>query len=75
MKSIHIRDVDPETLKQLKRLADLHHRSLQGELRAILDRAAKLAPVPPSRTIQLHMARSSGTGNWSREDIYDDSAR
>ncbi len=75
MKSIHIRDVNPETLKQLKRLADLHHRSLQGELRAILDRAAQLAPEPSSRAIQLHITRSGGDGTWSREEIYDDTGR
>ena len=44
MTSIHIGHVAPETLHALKRLARSHHRSLQGELHAILERAAKMAP-------------------------------
>ena len=41
MTSIHIRDVAPETLQALKGLARSHHRSLQGELHTILERAAR----------------------------------
>ena len=39
MKSLHIRDVDPNILAALKRLAKSHRRSLQGELHTILERA------------------------------------
>jgi plasmid stability protein len=76
MKSIHIRDVDPWVLERLKRRADLHHRSMQGELRAILEEAARLTPesnhVDPNEIITVSAAES---GPWKREDIYGDDAR
>ena len=75
MKSIHIRDINPDTLEQLKRLARGHHRSLQGELKIILERAARLAPAEPARTIKLHTTRTHGGNSWSREEIYGDSGR
>ena len=46
MKSVHITQVHPETINALKRLARSNQPSLQGELRAILERAAS-APKPP----------------------------
>ena len=49
MSAIHITQVAPETLQALKRLARSHHRSLQGELRAILERAARMAPPKETR--------------------------
>lgn len=44
MRAIHIRDVDPAMSTALKRLAKSHRRSLQAELRVILERAARTAP-------------------------------
>ena len=40
MAQVLIRDLDDATLKQLKEQAARNHRSLQGELRAIVTRAA-----------------------------------
>lgn len=37
-----VRDLPERTLERLKRRARLHHRSLQGELHAILEAAAEL---------------------------------
>lgn len=77
MSSIHIKAVDPATLAALKRLARSHHRSLQDELRAILDRAARTAPpVPPPaeedvRPLELVTVESGYTGSWGRDEIYD----
>jgi len=66
-------------MKRLKLLAQLHHRSLQGEIRAILEAATQRAPADSSVEIRpLHIATVS-TGNtgsaWNRQDIYGDDAR
>ena len=42
MAQVLIRDLDDETLKQLKEQAARNHRSLQGELHAIVTRAAAI---------------------------------
>lgn len=71
MSAVHVTNIAPETILALKRLARSHHRSLQGELRAILDRAAKLAPPEPdTRTLDLVTVKTGYTGAWSREEIY-----
>ena len=41
MKALHIRDVPEITIELLKRRAVRHHRSLQGELLALLAAAVK----------------------------------
>ena len=48
MKSIYIRDIDPEVLQRLKKLADLHHRSMQEELKAIITEAVRKIPAETS---------------------------
>lgn len=76
MKSLHIRNVDDPVLERLRRRAQMHHRSLQGELRAILEEAAEL--VPDRRTpeeLDLVKVSIPEAGSWSREMIYDDDAR
>jgi plasmid stability protein len=80
MKSIHIRNIDSRDIESLKRLAARHNRSLQGELLVILRNAALMAP-PEQNKINLKTVKiggvgsGSGTGNWSREDIYNDDGR
>lgn len=71
MNAVHITQVHPETISALKRLARSHHRSLQGELRIILEHAAKIAP-PNVATDELKLVtvRTGYTGSWSREEIY-----
>ena len=76
MKSLHIRNVDEFVLERLRIRAQMHHRSLQGELRAILEQAAKLAPDRPAGdTLDLVKVSISRPGSWSREAIYDDDSR
>lgn len=76
MSSIHIREIDSDTLHALKRLARSHHRSLQGELHAILERAAKLAPPDEAaRRLDLVTVKTSHTTSWSRDEIYGDDGR
>ena len=41
MAQVLIRDLDPEVLETLKERARRNHRSLQGELKAILEVAAR----------------------------------
>ena len=76
MPGIHVRDVPPETVRALSRRAKAHHRSVQGEIRAILDAAARAAPPerghPP---IRLKHVEVGGDVPWTREDIYGDQGR
>ena len=60
----------------MKRLARSHHRSLQGELRVILERAARMAPSEGATTeFKLVTVRTGFTGSWSREEIYGGDGR
>lgn len=71
MTAIRIRDVAPDTVDALKRLARSNHRSLQGELRTILQRAARMAP-PEQGAAKLNLVtvRVGGSASWRREEIY-----
>ena len=72
MKSLHIRDVDEATLARLRRLAALHHRSLQGEVRALLDEAARRAPdFGDDASLPITTVSVGVEGTLRREDIYD----
>lgn len=62
-------------VKILRERARRHGRSLQQELRAILDVAengAEPVPLPP---IRLATVRTGGSSTWSREEIYGDEGR
>ena len=59
----------------LRERARRHGRSLEHELRAILDMAENgpaVAPLPP---IRLAMVRTAGGSAWPREEIYGDEGR
>ena len=72
MKSLHIRDIDPDVLNRLKILARFHHRSMQGEVRAILSEAARRAPeYDPGEDLDIITVSSGINSTWRREDIYD----
>ena len=76
MTSLHVRHIKPSTLEALKRMAKVHHRSLQGELHAILERAAQLAPSEDkTKSLDLVTVRTGYTGSWSRDEIYDAEGR
>lgn len=75
MKSIHIRDVPDETVEALKRLARMHRRSLQGELKHLLERSAAFAKRPKSDEFKLNRVSIGGKGKWSREEYYEDEGR
>lgn len=42
MRQLLIRNVEAETIRRLKRRAKQHHRSLQGELKCIVEEAATM---------------------------------
>lgn len=76
MSSIHIREVPPETLRALKRLAKSRHRSLQGELHAILGRVARMAPSgTEGRRLNLITVRLGQSTCWDRDEIYGSDGR
>lgn len=66
---------DDGLVKILRERAKRHGRSLEQELRAILDAAEngpEPAPLPP---IRLAMVRTAGSSAWQREEIYGDEGR
>ena len=72
MKSIHIRDVSEFTIARLKLRAQRHHRSLQGELKALLAEAAAQVAPGTAGDFSLQTVRTPGVQNWSREGMYED---
>ena len=76
MNAIHIRNIPDDVLTALKRRAQRHERSLQGELRQILRNIARLeAPEAPLAPLQLHLSTASPTTTWTREEMYGDDGR
>lgn len=62
-------------VRMLRNRAKRHGRSLEQELRAILDAAENgpaAAPLPPIRLVTV---RTAGSSTWSREDVYGDEGR
>lgn len=76
MPAIHIRDVPESTLAALRERAERHGRSMQQELRTILEAAAQEpAPGETPAPLELITTRTSAAGTWSREEIYGDEGR
>ena len=76
MPSVHIRDLPKPVLDALKRRARRNHRSLQGELHAVLEDAARATPPTEELApLTLKLSTSKSTRPWSREEIYDDDGR
>ena len=73
MKTIHIRDIDPEMLQRLKKLAEMHHRSMQGELKTIISAAVRKVPAnEAAEDLDLVTVSTENQQPWKREDYYTD---
>jgi len=65
MKSIHIRDVPEVVIARLKLRAQRHHRSLQGELKALLTEASAQVETGGSEEFTRQTVKTPGVQNWS----------
>ena len=72
MKSLHIRDMPETTIEHLKRRAQRHHCSLQGELQYLLEEAVKQISDGDASDFSLQTVKTQGLQNWSRGRIYED---
>lgn len=74
--ALHIRDVSEETVAALKRRAALHGRSVQQELRDILDRAAAepVHAVLPRR-LELSTVTTGREETFDRSTFYGEGER
>lgn len=76
MPALHVRDIDDAVIAALKARARQNHRSLQGELRSILEAAAQgETATPRRRRLRLHTVRIGSPASFSREVIYEDDGR
>ncbi len=75
MKTILIRNLHEQTLENLKTLAQYHHRSLQGELHYIMEKATEKMPGTTGKSLELKTVRTRYQGTWSRDEIYGDDER
>jgi plasmid stability protein len=78
MPALHVRDLDDAVIAALKARAREHHRSLQGEVRSILEAVARPGGregTPRRRRLRLRTVRVGRPATFSREIIYDDDGR
>lgn len=76
MKAVHIRDVDVLVIRRIGRLAQMHKRSMQAELRVILEEASRKAEAAESDTgDSLVFVSVPGTDSYGRQEIYGHDAR
>jgi plasmid stability protein len=76
MPAIHIRNVPESTISALRERAERRGRSMQQELREILEAAAgQELPAERPPPVQLVTVNTAGRGTWRREDIYGDEGR
>lgn len=65
MANLSIKDVPDALAEALRQRAARNHRSLQGELMAIIERAAQDAdPVPAAQSAGQHLRRESVRRGW-----------
>jgi plasmid stability protein len=76
MPSLHVRNLDDAVIAALKRRAAAANRSLEGELRQILQEAAAHAQGGRRpRRLHLHEVELGGASRVSRSEIYGDAER
>lgn len=76
MPALHIRDVPEETVAAIKRRAARHGRSVQQELREVLE-AVAAQPVSGGRPrpLKLTTVETGRTEPFDRADFYGDDER
>jgi plasmid stability protein len=77
MPAVHVRDLDDAIVAALKKRAATNRRSLQGELKLILEEAAfgRSRAQGKRKSLRLHTVRVGQASTYSRDDIYDDDGR
>jgi plasmid stability protein len=76
MTAIHVRDVPEPVVAALRERAARRGRSMQQEIRQILQAAAaQQVPPAPVDPLPLHTVHSGSTTTWRREEIYGDAGR
>ncbi len=78
MPAIHVRDLDDAVIAALKARARGNHRSLQGEVKTILEAAAqpeRSEATPRRRRLRLRTVRVGRPTSFSRDVIYQDDRR
>lgn len=76
MKVLHIRDVVDLVIHRLTLLARAHKRSIQAELRVILEEAANQAVALEAIDDDVFILTAAGSkASYGREQVYGDDAR
>jgi plasmid stability protein len=79
MASLLIRNLDDAAVARLKARARRHNRSLQGEVKSILESEARTTEKRPGRSgrreLKIHTVNIPTRVTWSRRDVYDDDGR
>jgi plasmid stability protein len=77
MPAVHVRNLDDAVIEALKRRAAASHRSLEAELRTILEAAAaeSTQPVRRVRRLNLHTVEVGGSSGHGRDEIYGEDER
>jgi plasmid stability protein len=73
MSDVLVRNVPDQVLQALKRRAEMHHRSLQGELLTILEEAAlpRMSPEEHVRLANEMRERLAKTGRHFGDSVAD----
>lgn len=77
MSALHVRNVDDAVIDALKRRAANNHRSLEGELREVLQQAAfgELEKARRRRRLKLITVAVGRRSRFGRDEIYGDEER
>ena len=78
MPAVLVRNLDDAVIDSLKRRAAASHRSLEAELRVILEAAAGSPPESGRRRrrqLKLHTVAVGGAATHGRDEIYGDDER
>ena len=75
MPSILIRDLDKETVKQLKKRAAANGRSLQAEAKEIIERTARQKPFEQLRHEAYVLSKTSGPQKTDSVDLIREDRR